>query len=87
MQTLELDVLDTQNNRHIVIMQDMGGRIMKTDVTVGIVKNREERNREIKRLYDEYHLSQTFLARFFKLAQSSISMIVHAEELQAEEVR
>lgn len=66
MQTLELDVMDTQHNRHIVILQDMGGKIIKTDVAVGIVKNREERNCEIKRLYDEYHLSQIFLARFFR---------------------
>lgn len=80
METLELDVIDINQNRHIKVLQNAGGSIMQHDIPLGIIRSREERDNVIRELYEKHHLSQRFLARFFRLAQPTISVIINAQD-------
>lgn len=79
METLELDVMDINHNRHIKVLQNMGGSIVQRDIPLGIIHSREERDSVIRDLYANHHLSQRFLAMFFRLAQPTISVIINAQ--------
>lgn len=75
MQTLEIQIIDQDAHKSVIVLNDMGSHVLKRVVRIGIIRNRSERNREIQRLYWDEGLSQAFLADIFGLAQSSISLI------------
>ena len=60
--TLELKITDSEGRRKVVKLKPFCGR--------------EERNREIWRLYNEEHLTQVFLANLFSITQPSVSLII-----------
>lgn len=58
------------------MLADRGFCIEAREVELKPYKGREERNKEIWRLYNEEHLTQVFLANLFNITQPSVSLIV-----------
>ena len=82
MQTWELKVLNSDGTRKIVIVRDYGFEVKREQVKIKPFKTREERNKEIYRLYHEEGLSQVFLGNLFNISQPSISLIVNGKSKQ-----
>lgn len=61
----------------IIVMCDSGFNIIGEVVAVNDFTNREERNKEIYRLYHKEGISQMFLAKVFNMSQPSVSLIVN----------
>ncbi len=74
--TLELKLTDADGRRKVVVLADRGYCIEERQVELKPFAGREERNREIWRLYNEEHLTQVFLANLFNITQPSVSLIV-----------
>ncbi len=74
--TLELKITDGEGRRKVVVLADRGFCIEAREVELKPFSGREERNREIWRLYNEEHLTQDFLANLFSITQPSVSLIV-----------
>ena len=74
--TLELKITDSEGRRKVVVLADRGFCIEPREVKLKPFCGREERNREIWRLYNEEHLTQVFLANLFSITQPSVSLIV-----------
>ena len=74
---LEIGVIDMYKNRHIIVLRNMGSKISKEKIYVDIIDSRKTRNRVIKELHTEHNLTQQFLAKYFNLSQSTISIIVN----------
>ena len=79
MLTWELKVLNSDGTRKIVIVRDYGFEVKREVVKIKPFKTREERNKEILRLYHEEGLSQVFLGNLFNISQPSISLIVNGK--------
>ena len=62
---LEMKIYYPDGQRKVIILHN-----------VNLFNNREERNKEILRLYTEKNLSQAFLANLFGLSQPAISVII-----------
>lgn len=75
----ELKVLNSDGTRKIVIVRDYGFEVKREQVKIKPFKTREERNKEILRLYHEEGLSQVFLGNLFNISQPSISLIVNGK--------
>lgn len=60
----------------MVKASDYGFAISDVEIKLNALKTRAERDAKIYRLYNEEHLSQTFLANLFNISQSSVSLIV-----------
>ena len=71
MQTWELKVLNSDGTRKFEVKREQ--------VKIKPFKTREERNKEILRLYHEEGLSQVFLGNLFNISQPSISLIVNGK--------
>lgn len=76
MKKLELKVYYSNGCRKIIVLHDAALQITSEEAVVNEFKGREERNREIQRLYYECGISQNFLANFFGISQPSVSVIV-----------
>lgn len=74
--TLELKITDSEGRRKVVVLADRGFCIEAREVKLKPFCGREERNREIWRLYNEEHLTQVFLANLFSITQPSVSLII-----------
>lgn len=74
--TLELKITDSEGRRKVVVLADRGFCIEAREVELKPFSGREERNREIWRLYNEEHLTQVFLANLFSITQPSVSLII-----------
>ena len=61
----------------IVVLRDCGYKIDGETVEITPFNNREERNAEIRRLYNDKNISQLFLAKIFNMSQPSVSIIVN----------
>lgn len=85
MQTWELKVLNSDGTRKIVIVRDYGFEVKREVVKIKPFKTREERNKEILRLYHEEGLSQVFLGNLFNISQPSVSLIVNGKCLKEKE--
>ena len=72
--TLELKITDSEGRRKVVVLADRGFCIEAREVKLKPFSGREERNREIWRLYNEEHLTQVFLANLFSITQPSVDM-------------
>ena len=75
LQTLEMQILDQNAHKSIIVLHDHGSCVEKRVIRIGVIRSRCDRNKEIQRLYWDEGLSQAFLADIFGLAQSSISLI------------
>lgn len=84
-QTWELKVLNSDGTRKIVIVRDYGFEVKREVVKIKPFKTREERNKEILRLYHEEGLSQVFLGNLFNISQPSVSLIVNGKCLKEKE--
>lgn len=73
---LELGVIDKEQQRHIVVLRDLGSQVECEWIEVGTIASREERNAVISSLYHERGLTRKFLAKFFRLSLSAISGLV-----------
>lgn len=73
---LEMKIYYPNGQRKVIILHDYGVQIRSEEVNVNLFNNREERNKEILRLYTEKNLSQAFLANLFGLSQPAISVII-----------
>lgn len=60
----------------IAVLRDYGYKVDGEVIEIMPFYDREGRNAEISRLYNDKHLSQMFLANMFRMSQPSISMIV-----------
>ena len=60
-------------------MRDYGLQVQKDQIKLNPYKTREERNKEILRLYHEEGLSQVFLGNLFNISQPSVSLIVNGK--------
>ena len=80
---LELKITDKDGKRRVVVLNDRGFCIDSRDVELRPFYSKEERNKEIWRLYNEEHLTQVFLANLFSLTQPSVSLIVNAKQNKA----
>ena len=78
-QTWELKVLNTDGTRKVIIVRDYGFQVQKDQVKLNPYKTRDERNKEILRLYHEEGLSQVFLGNLFNISQPSVSLIVNGK--------
>lgn len=74
--TLELKLTDSEGRRKVVVLADRGFRIEEREIGLLPFSGRDERNREIWRLYSQEHLTQVFLANLFNITQPSVSLIV-----------
>ena len=74
--TLELKLTDAEGRRRVVVLADRGFCIEQRNVELRPYLGREERNKEIWRLYNEEHLTQVFLANLFSITQPSVSLII-----------
>ena len=72
----DLKITDSDGWRKVVVLADRGFCIEPREVKLKPFSGREERNREIWRLYNEEHLTQVFLANLFSITQPSVSLIV-----------
>lgn len=61
----------------IVVLRDYGYKIEGEMVEVTPFKDRQGRNAEIYRLYNEHNISQVFLANLFNISQPSVSLIIN----------
>lgn len=82
--TLELKLYYADGQRKIIVLRDYGFQIQTEEVKVNLFYSKEERNKEIARLYNEYHLTQAFLANIFNVKQPSISIIIKNCKAQKE---
>ena len=73
---LEMKIYYPDGQRKVIILHDYGVQISSEEVNVNLFNNREERNKEILRLYKENNLSQAFLTNLFGLSQPAISVII-----------
>lgn len=80
---LELKVYYSDGKRKVIVLYDFGIQVSSKEINVNIVRNREERNKEIFRLYNEENLSQVFLANLFGISQPAVSLIVRNENKKA----
>ena len=78
-QTWELKVLNIDGTRKVIIVRDYGFQVQKGQIKLNPYKTREERNKEILRLYHEEGLSQVFLGNLFNISQPSVSLIVNGK--------
>ena len=78
-QTWELKVLNIDGTRKVIIVRDYGFQVQKDQIKLNPFKTREERNKEILRLYHEEGLSQVFLGNLFNISQPSLSLIVNGK--------
>ena len=73
---LELKITNNDGKRRVVVLTDRGFCIDMREVKLRPFYNKDERNAEILRLYNEEHLTQVFLADLFCIKQPSISLII-----------
>ena len=73
---IEFKITDSEGRRKVVVLADRGFCIEPREVKLKPFCGREERNREIWRLYNEEHLTQVFLANLFSITQPSVSLII-----------
>ena len=78
-QTWEIKVRNTDNTRKIIVVRDYGYKIDHEEIKINPFKTREERNKEIYRLYHEEGLSQVFVSNLFNISQPSVSLIVNGK--------
>ena len=67
--TWELKLRCEGGKRKILVVRDYGFELDCEEIKINPIKNREERNDEILRLYNEKGLSQVFLASIFNISQ------------------
>lgn len=79
MQTWEVKIKMPDGKRKIMLVRDSGFYIKTKEVKVNSFNSREERNREINRLYRECGLSQMFLSNLFNISQPSVSLIINGK--------
>ncbi len=72
----EIKIRKPDGSRKVVKVSNYGFAISDMEIKLNAVKTRMERDTEIYRLYNEEHLSQTFLANLFNISQPSVSLIV-----------
>ncbi|MBN1062372.1 hypothetical protein DVV95_11160 [Clostridium botulinum] len=77
---LELQILHSNNSRSFYVITDNRLTIDKRQITIIPFNNMQQRNQEIKRLYLEEKMTQVFIAKIFRLAQSTISGIVNSKD-------
>ena len=80
--TLELKLTDADGKRRVVVLADRGFCIEEKEIELRPFFGREERNKEIWRLYNEEHLTQVFLANLFSITQPSVSLIIKQMKAQ-----
>ena len=78
-QTWEIKVRNSDNTRKIIVVRDYGYKIDHEEIKINPFKTREERNKEIYRLYHEEGISQIFLGNLFNISQPSVSLIINGK--------
>ncbi len=76
MRSWEILARTPNGNCKIAVLCDYGYKVDGEVVEIMPFSDRDERNAEINRLYNEKHLSQVFLANLFHMSQPSVSMII-----------
>lgn len=66
----------------IVVLRDYGYKIAGETIEIMPFDDREGRNAEIYRLYNERNISQVFLANLFNMSQPSVSLIVNKKSIK-----
>lgn len=82
MKKWEIKARYSDGNCKIVVLRENGFRVTGEIIDVNDFNNRDERNKEIYRLYHECGLSQVFLAGLFNISQSSVSLVVNGKQMK-----
>lgn len=75
-QAWEIKAMNSEGIRKIIVLRDNGSNVTAEEVKLNPFKDKESRNAEIKRLYNDEGLSQKFLANLFGITQPSVSVII-----------
>ena len=75
-QAWEIKAMNSDGRRKIIVLRDNGCNVTAEEVKLNPFKDKESRNAEIKRLYNDEDLSQKFLASLFGITQPSVSVII-----------
>lgn len=73
----ELKIFYPDGSRKLFVIRDLGSRVEVEEIILNNFMTRSERNNEIRRLYNEKNLSQTFIGNIFNLSQPTVSLIIN----------
>ena len=73
----ELKIFYPDGSRKLFVVRDLGSRVEVEEIILNNFMTRSERNNEIRRLYNEKNLSQTFIGNIFNLSQPTVSLVIN----------